>query len=134
MRPIVTLLLVPFVLHSGCSTAQRMSDGDMATVAGEVDSVKGQGYGIEVVILSRGRGVPEKTLETYRRIRALASEEARRDPAITQREQIVGLEGERRLCISAPDPVTGSELYARIQALSADLDLMRISADGCRAD
>lgn len=91
-------------------------------------------FGIAVLTLSRGRGVPAHTREAYAQIRALVEEEMRSGMAITASEQIIGLEGERRYCILLPDSAAREKLYRRLQALAANVELLRITVDGCKTN
>jgi hypothetical protein len=64
----------------------------------------------------------------------LVNDEARSGAAITKSEMIIGLEGERRFCVSLPDHETGRKLLERIQTLSAGVELLQVIEDGCGAE
>lgn len=138
MRFYAELLVGLMMMLNGCSTVESDSGGggtrtDETKKVLRVSTPAAQVYGIEVVTLSRGRGVPAKTLEAYAQIKELVSEEARSGAAITQNERIIGLEGERRFCISLPDQETSSRLLERMRALSVNVELLHVIENGCGA-
>lgn len=89
-------------------------------------------HNVEVVILSRGRGVPARAKAVYKQIRELVRAETQHDPAATQREEVIGLEGERRLCIWLANPARGARLCEQIRTLGITTDLVTVKVNGCR--
>jgi len=86
---------------------------------------------IQVQVLSTGRGVPDATMRTYREIKALVMryKDSGTDAVIT--EQVLGLEGERRMCVVLTNAKQADALYGEISELAYEIKLMRISGEPC---
>jgi hypothetical protein len=86
---------------------------------------------IHVQVLSTGRGVPDATMRTYREIKALVMRynDSGTDAVIT--EQVLGLEGERRMCVVLTNAKQADALYGEISELAHEMKLMRVSSESC---
>ena len=86
---------------------------------------------IVIHALSRGKGVPTQTRDTYKQIHALL-EQRRSDAAITRLESSrMGLEGETRLCVEFSDRDHAAAMLAEIGKLAAGTDLLNIVEGPC---
>lgn len=87
--------------------------------------------GFAVYMLSRGRGVPDATRRAYEEAKAVL--EAARDEGRTRTltVEVVGLEGERRLCVEFLDPVRAQVALARIEAIAAGVELLNVIVEPC---
>ena len=86
---------------------------------------------LEVLALSRGRGVPDETFETLQSILALAEAALESGLAISLNRQVIGLEGETRLCIVMRDDAALDELGGRIRALAENVELLQVNEKRC---
>ena len=86
---------------------------------------------LEVLALSRGRGVPDKTFATLQSILALAEDALESGLAISLNQQIIGLEGETRLCIVLRDDDALDEIGGRINALAKNVELLQVNENRC---
>jgi len=86
---------------------------------------------IQVEILSRGRGVPEDTMRAYQDIKIAVELEDKSGTGI--KEQVLGLEGERRMCIIIKNAALADSLFGKISVLARDVELMRVSRERCNS-
>ena len=86
---------------------------------------------IQVEVLSRGRGVPEDTMRVYQDIKIAVEEEDKSATGI--KEQVLGLEGERRMCILIKNAALADSLFGKISVLARDVELMRVSRERCNS-
>lgn len=76
--------------------------------------------------LSRGKGVPEPTRETYRKVRNMLRQ-AEADGTVGRlRESRIGLEGETRIDFELSRARDTKELMSRIRALIQGVDLLNL--------
>lgn len=87
--------------------------------------------GFAIYMLSRGRGVPDATRRAYQQAKVLL--EAARDEGRTRTlsVEVIGLEGERRLCVEFLDPVRAQVELARIEAIAAGVELLNVIEEPC---
>ena len=87
--------------------------------------------GFAIYMLSRGRGVPAATRRAYEEAKVLL--EAARDEGRTRTltVEVIGLEGERRLCVEFHDPVRAQVALARIEAIAAGVELLNVIEEPC---
>lgn len=87
--------------------------------------------GFAIYMLSRGRGVPAATRRAYEEAKVLL--EAARDEGRTRTltVEVIGLEGERRLCVEFLDPVRAQVALARIEAIAAGVELLNVIEEPC---
>ena len=86
---------------------------------------------IQVEILSRGRGVPEDTMRAYQDIKIAVEQEDKSGTGI--KEQVLGLEGERRMYIIIKNAALADSLFGKISVLARDVELMRVSRERCNS-
>lgn len=86
---------------------------------------------IQVEILSRGRGVPADTMRAYQDIKSAVEQEDKSGTGI--KEQVLGLEGERRMCIVIENAALADSLFGKINILARDVELMRVSRAHCNS-
>ena len=86
---------------------------------------------LEVLALSRGRGVPDRTFETLQSILTLAEAALESGLAISVSQQVIGLEGETRLCILLRDADALDEIGGRIRALAKNVELLQVNVNRC---
>ena len=87
--------------------------------------------GFAIYMLSRGRGVPDATRRAYQQAKVLL--DAARDEGRTRTltVEVIGLEGERRLCVEFLDPVRAQVELARIEAIAAGVELLNVIEEPC---
>ena len=81
---------------------------------------------MEILALSRGRGVPEATSRTLQVIAATAESALESGSVVSVTRETIGLEGETRLCIVFRDQSALTTLGDEIRKLAADVDLLQI--------
>lgn len=86
---------------------------------------------IQVDILSMGRGVPADTMRAYQDIKGVVERENKSGADVHITEKVLGLEGERRMCIVANDTAQAETLYEEIGLLVGDIELIRVSRELC---
>jgi len=86
---------------------------------------------IEILILSRGRGVPETTFIAFQEIVAVANEALKSGTVVSVRQESIGLEGETRLCIVFQNTQTSAALANQIRELAAHIDLLQVNDNRC---
>lgn len=89
---------------------------------------------LEVLALSRGSGVPENTFATFQSILALAEAALESGLATSVSQQIIGLEGETRLCIVLRDADALDEVGGRIRTLAKNVELLQVNVNRCPAN
>ena len=90
---------------------------------------------IEILALSRGRGVPEATDDALQVIAAAAESALKSGSVVSVKRETIGLEGETRLCIVFRDQSALTTLGDEIRKLAADVDLLqiRVNDNNCSA-
>ncbi len=86
---------------------------------------------IEVLALSRGRGVPEPTFKTFQDIVAVANSALESGSVVSIRQETIGLEGETRLCIVFRDTQALVTLGNQIRRLATNIDLLQVNDNRC---
>lgn len=87
--------------------------------------------GIEVLVLSRGRGVPEEAAAAFGRIKSMLERERNRGRVVAINEQVIGLEGERRLCASFVEQSRADKVFEELRSMGDAIDLLRVSRATC---
>lgn len=87
---------------------------------------------IEILALSRGRGVPKATSEIFQVIinRINAALAAGSVTSVTK--ATIGLEGETRLCIEFRDHLSFTVLSNEFRDIAKDVDLLQINEVNCQ--
>ena len=86
---------------------------------------------IEVLALSRGRGVPESTFKTFQDIVAVANTALESGSVVSVRQETIGLEGETRLCIVFRDNQALVAVGNQIRRLATNIDLLQVNDNRC---
>ncbi len=86
---------------------------------------------IEVLALSRGRGVPESTFKTFQDIVAVANTALKSGSVVSVRQETIGLEGETRLCIVFRDNQALVAVGNQIRRLATNIDLLQVNDNRC---
>ena len=86
---------------------------------------------IEILALSRGRGVPEPTFKTFQDIVAVANSALKSGSVVSIRQETIGLEGETRLCIVFRDTQALVTLGNQIRRLATNIDLLQVNDNRC---
>lgn len=86
---------------------------------------------IEILAMSRGRGVPETTLIVFQEIMAVANTALESGSATSVKQESIGLEGEIRLCITFRDDQAIAALDSQIRRLAKNIDLLQINNNRC---
>ena len=88
---------------------------------------------IRVEVLSLGRGVSQDALRAYEDIKAFARQTSEASDGIDISELLLGLEGERRLCISTSDRSSADALAKEIAARAEGIELLSVTRSECDA-
>lgn len=124
----------------GCGTASAPPDAADSPSAGvtargveaaDAPPAAGAPVQTEVTVLSRGRGVPEATWAAYQQIMARVDAAQARGDVVDATQTLIGLEGERRLCLTFRDPAAQQRFGATLQPMAAEFDLLRVTDSGC---
>lgn len=86
---------------------------------------------IEILALSRGRGVPETTFIAFQEIITLANTALESGSAVSVTQETIGLEGESRLCILFRDEQALTKIGNEIRTLATNIDLLQINDNHC---
>lgn len=86
---------------------------------------------IAVYALSRGKGVPPATRETYQKARALLQDLERKKQVGRLEETRLGLEGESRICVELTDGKSAPDVIEQLRALSRDVELLNVVEEPC---
>ena len=95
------------------------------------EPVAGDGTTIQVDILSMGRGVPADTMRAYQDIKGVVERENKSGANVHITEKVLGLEGERRMCIVTNDTAQAEALYEEIGLLVGNIELIGVSRELC---
>lgn len=86
---------------------------------------------IEVLALSRGRGVPEAARETLEDISTIVDSAIESGVVVSVTRETIGLEGETRLCIVFRDRSALASLGGEMRELAQDVDLLQVNENNC---
>ena len=89
---------------------------------------------IEILALSRGRGVPETTFKVFQEIMAVANTALECGSALSVKQETIGLEGETRLCIVFRDNQAFAKIGNQIRRLATNIDLLQVNDNRCSAN
>lgn len=84
---------------------------------------------MEIIAMSRGRGVPEATSATLQDIAAIADSALESGSVLSVNQEIIGLEGDTRLCIVFRDQSALAALDEEIRKLAAGIDLLQVRVE-----
>ena len=123
-RDMLMTMVMLAVVGSACG-----NDGD--TRSAEVAS---QPQSFALYALSRGRGVPEGAKATLAEAEAVLEDLRAQGAEITVTQERIGLEGERRLCVTFADRDMADRAFERIRQLSLGGDLVNLVREPCDRD
>ena len=89
------------------------------------------GTSVTVEALSKGQGVPPETKAALQKARDVFRQFADEGRAEVMPDQIIGLEGERRLCASFKDRDTTREALDRLHAIARGVPLLNVKEEPC---
>ena len=105
-------------------------DGLIQAQASATSNSPLKGSSFSVTVLSRGAGVPPRTLAALEEVRKfLAGYQNANAVRIT--EVRIGLEGERRLCAAFADAALANTAWQRVKTIIDRVDLVEIKEDAC---
>lgn len=105
-----------------------MATGACTNSAGESDQPVVR-PSIEILAMSRGRGVPETTRNTLQAIAAAADSALESGSVLSVNQVTIGLEGETRLCIVFRDQSALAALDEEIRKLAVGVDLLQVRVE-----
>ena len=87
---------------------------------------------IEILALSRGRGVPKATRDALESMKSVIRRMQREGSVVASEETVIGLEGETRLCVVFKDPVSAAATQSELNKIGEGVDLLEIRDVPCR--
>lgn len=87
---------------------------------------------IEILALSRGRGVPEETRAALESMKSVITRMQCEGSVIASEESVIGLEGETRLCVVFKDLPAAQVARSELTKIGAAIDLLQIRNVACR--
>lgn len=102
-------------------------------VAQPVDPVGSELHpSIEILALSRGRGVPEETRAALESMKSVVARMQREGSVIASEESVFGLEGETRLCVVFKDQAAARVTQSEFTKIGEAIDLLEIREVVCK--
>lgn len=87
---------------------------------------------IEILALSRGRGVPEETRAALESMKSVVARLQREGSVIASDESVIGLEGETRLCVVFKDLAAARVTQSEFTMIAAAIDLLQVRNVVCK--
>lgn len=84
-----------------------------------------------VYFLSRGSGVPAAARAAQEQVQSLVDGDRERGVSVSVETKRIGIEGERRLCVTYENAGDGSRALERVRAVVAGVDLVRVVEEPC---
>jgi len=84
-----------------------------------------------VYALSRGSGVPAAAREAQQKVQELVEFDRSRGVVVTVQGTRIGIEGERRLCLTYADPQEAARALERVRAMVQGVDLVNVVVEPC---
>ena len=84
-----------------------------------------------VYTLSRGSGVPAAAREAQQKVQELVEFDRGRGVVVTVQGTRIGIEGERRLCLTYADPQEAARALERVRAMVQGVDLVNVVVEPC---
>jgi len=85
-----------------------------------------------IYTMSRGRGVPPEAREAEQQVQKLAESDRDRGLRVTVQTTRIGIEGERRLCVTYEDAKEGTRALERARAIVKGVDLVNLVEEPCK--
>ncbi len=86
---------------------------------------------IEILALSRGRGVPKETRAALESMKSVVARMQREGSVIASKESVFGLEGETRLCVVFKDQAAARATQSELTKIGEAIDLLEIREVVC---
>lgn len=105
--------------------------GNADTDRHDPDSTLSSGNSFSVYMLSRGKGVPEEARVSFAQVyqELLTLKQQGKLRSLTK--EVIGLEGERKICAEFTDRETAQQLFLKIKKLAMQVDLFDIVMESC---
>jgi hypothetical protein len=87
-----------------------------------------------VYALSRGTGVPDAAREAQEKVQELIEFDRGRGVVVTIQATRIGIEGERRLCVTYADAQEAARALERVRAMVQGVDLVNVVVEPCAPD
>ena len=84
-----------------------------------------------VYTLSRGTGVPAAAREAHQKVQELVESDRGRGVDVTVQATPIGIEGERRLCVTYADSQEAARALERVRAIVQGVDLVNVVVEPC---
>ena len=123
------LIAACVLLLNACVAAETRGSVDAAS--GNENPADGS-FSIQIEVLSMGRGVPHASMRAYQEIKTLVMRYKESGTHVVITELLLGLEGERRMCVVLTDTTQTDALYGEISELAHEMKLMRVSKEPCK--
>lgn len=85
----------------------------------------------QLSILSRGSGVPAAAKEAAQQVQKLVDADRARGIQVTVETTRIGIEGERRMCVTYQSAREGGRMFERVRALVKGVDLVNLVEGPC---
>lgn len=85
----------------------------------------------QLTILSRGAGVPAAAREAAQQVQGLVDLDRARGVRVTAEVTRIGIEGERRVCVTYESPAEGARMLERVRELVKGIDLVNLVEGPC---
>ena len=85
----------------------------------------------QLSILSRGSGVPAAAKEAAQQVQKLVDADRARGIRVTVETTRIGIEGERRMCVTYQNAREGGRMFERVRALVKGVDLVNLVEGPC---
>ena len=85
-----------------------------------------------ISILSRGGGVPSGARRALQQSKEILSTNSPDGTVIETIESVIGLEGERRLCVTFDNHAAGNKAWQQIKAVTEGVDLVTVELGACK--
>lgn len=124
-QQLVCIMFFGIGLNAGASLA------NVYTSSEEKLNLPAEQRSIEILALSRGRGVPENSFIAFQEIKAVANTALESGAAVSVRQETIGLEGETRLCIVFRDNQALATIGNHIRKLATNIELLQVNDNRC---
>lgn len=113
--------------------ASAASAGQEPVARPDTAQAKADPTAFSVYVLSRGRGVPARSLEALRKVADVVEADRRRGVRVETRRIRIGLEGETRFCVDYVAEPDARRALKKIEKLVRGVDLVNLVPGACPA-
>jgi len=133
MKPCALFCKTVFVLIAIICMGMPTGAQDKTATGTEISSDLPQiGLGFSIQALSRGRGVPEPARQALQRVREIVAGLREQGISVETDEVLIGLEGERQLCLTFVNEQDAVSAWQQIAAAVETADLINLENTPCR--